>query len=98
MLRPESFKQIPHYPVTIFLAVASLVVTGMWWAGKSIDGFVMDVNVWDHWELWRAFTSIFPHVDILHLVFNVYWLWVFGPVVERAFGHIRFLGIALLLA
>jgi membrane associated rhomboid family serine protease len=98
MLKPASLKEIPHCPVTTGLAAAAIVVTGMSWADKDISRFVMDVNVWQHWELWRAFTSIFPHVDILHIVFNVYWLWVFGTVVEHVFGHVRFLGIALLLA
>jgi hypothetical protein len=30
-----------------------------------------------------------PHVDLLHLIFNVYWLWVFGTAVEAEFGRLR---------
>ena len=40
-------------------------------------------------ELWRLFTSVFLHIDILHLVFNVYWLWLFGTLVEQTFGHAK---------
>ena len=98
MLKPTSFKELPRYPVTAFLAGTALGVTTLWWMGKDIDGCFMDGRVWDRWELWRAFTSIFPHVDIFHLAFNIYWLWVFGPIVERAFGRVHFAAIALLLS
>jgi len=33
--------------------------------------------------------NIFPHLDILHLVFNVWWLWIFGTKVESALGHAK---------
>lgn len=46
-------------------------------------------------ELWRLITSAFLHVDVFHLVFNLYWLWDFGRPVEQHFGHAR---AALLLA
>ena len=26
------------------------------------------------WELWRALTSTLPHVNVFHLVFDLYWL------------------------
>lgn len=38
-------------------------------------------------QLWRLFTGIFPHLDIIHLAFNLYWLWVFGTVIEKIYGH-----------
>ena len=98
MLKPTSLKELPRYPVTALLAGTALGVTTLWWTGQNIDGCFMDGRVWSQWELWRAFTSIFPHVDIFHLAFNIYWLWVFGPIVERAFGHVRFAAMALLLS
>ena len=47
-------------------------------------------------ELWRLVTSIFPHVDALHLIFNVYWLWVFGRLIEETYGHLKTAGLILL--
>jgi membrane associated rhomboid family serine protease len=69
----------------------------MWWAGSEMEGFLMDCQVWERWQLWRGLTSTLLHVDLLHLAFNLYWHWVFGTLVEKVFGHLRFAGIALLL-
>jgi membrane associated rhomboid family serine protease len=44
---------------------------------------------------WRMVTAIFLHGGILHLLFNAYALWIFGPVVERELGRGRFLAIFL---
>ncbi|HEY2364633.1 MAG TPA: rhomboid family intramembrane serine protease [Candidatus Angelobacter sp.] len=49
-------------------------------------------------ELWRLVTSIFPHVDVLHLIFNLYWLWVFGTLVEQVYGHFKTAALILLFA
>ncbi len=98
MLKPPSLRSIPRYPVTAAVAIFAIVVTGLWWSGESIEAFFMDVRVWERWELWRAFTSTLPHANFIHLAFNLYWLWVFGAVLENVYGHLRFAGIVLLLA
>ena len=36
-------------------------------------------------------TSVFVHLAVWHLVFNVYWLWVLGNRVEKTIGSLRFL-------
>jgi GlpG protein len=43
-------------------------------------------------------TSALPHLDIIHLVFNLYWLWVFGTLVEGILGWWRTAGLLLLFA
>ncbi len=37
-------------------------------------------------------TYMFLHGDIVHLLGNMLFLWVFGDNVEDALGHFRFLG------
>ncbi len=37
------------------------------------------------------FTSMFMHADLLHLLGNMLYLWIFGDNVEDAFGHIKYL-------
>ena len=40
--------------------------------------------------------SLFMHGDILHLAFNMLFLWVFGDNVEDRMGHLRYLTFYLL--
>ena len=42
-------------------------------------------------EVWRLATPIFLHGGVLHIGFNVYALWLLGPVLERSFGRARFM-------
>ena len=48
-------------------------------------------------DYWRLLTSAFLHGSMLHLLFNMYALYLFGPFVERALGTARFV-IAYLTA
>ena len=39
---------------------------------------------------WTAFTYMFLHAGLLHLAFNLYALWVFGPRLEHVWGSRSF--------
>ena len=45
---------------------------------------------------WQLVTSMFTHVEIWHIAFNVMALWVFGPQVESLVGRARFLALYFL--
>ena len=51
-------------------------------------------------EPWRMLTSAFVHSQgfVLHIVLNMYMLWIFGQVLEPVLGRIRFLAVYLLSA
>ena len=42
-------------------------------------------------HFYRVFTAMFTHADILHILFNMYFLYLFGRAVERSMGHWRYL-------
>ena len=54
------------------------------------------VVVWDEW--WRLLTSAFQHFGPVHLLLNMYMLWILGMGVERSIGHLRFLALYLVSA
>lgn len=56
-------------------------------AGEVADG-----------EWWRIFTSAFVHLGLIHLGFNMYVLYLYGPIVERLYGHLEYAVIYLLCA
>jgi membrane associated rhomboid family serine protease len=47
-------------------------------------------------EPWRMITSIFVHLSILHLLFNMYSVYIFGPLLESMLGRLRFAALFLL--
>jgi membrane associated rhomboid family serine protease len=44
-------------------------------------------------DWWRLLTSAFLHASLLHIAFNMYFLWFVGSAVEQAIGRGRFLMI-----
>lgn len=47
------------------------------------------------WQLWRYVTYQFIHHDIMHIIFNMYALWLFGRMIESRLGAARFLTLYL---
>ena len=48
--------------------------------------------------LWALVTSTFAHAELWHLAFNLYWLWIFGSILERFLGRVRWVALYLILA
>ncbi len=49
-------------------------------------------------EWWRLITSAFLHANLIHLFFNMVFLWWFGRPLENLIGPARFIGIYLVSA
>lgn len=42
-------------------------------------------------DWWRLLTSAFVHMDVSHIIFNAYGLYVLGPLIEKFYGQYRWL-------
>ena len=49
-------------------------------------------------DWWRLLTSAFRHASLIHLDFNMLFLWWIGGPMEAAIGHARFLALYLVSA
>lgn len=59
-------------------------------------GILQGTAVSQYQEFWRLFTSLFLHGDIFHLLFNAYFLYICGELVESIYGKKQFLFIYLI--
>src|SRR6266704_3540287 len=94
------------YIFTIIFLVANLFVFMLMWQSSGMSnsalwpGFPESVlvaygaktNYWIHNEhqYWRFVTPIFIHVNLPHILINMYSLWVIGPWVEKLYGSATF--------
>lgn len=90
-------------PVATFtlISITTLFSAGLWAMGlRAINGEESIYDgvrfVWNAREWWRVFTYQFAHADILHLLGNIIFLWVFGPALEEKLGHAGFTILYLL--
>jgi membrane associated rhomboid family serine protease len=49
-------------------------------------------------DWWTLLSSAFVHLGILHIAFNMYALWLFGPIIEQLYGHLEYLVLYVLCA
>lgn len=109
----------PYLFTIVFLVLNFFVYLLMWqasgmstlvlWAGFPegvLYAFGAKTNYFIKYEhqWWRLITPVFIHVNLPHLLINMYSLWVIGPWVEKLYGSARFVvlwvatGIAGVLA
>jgi rhomboid protease GluP len=44
-----------------------------------------------HHQWWRFITPVFVHINLPHLLVNMYSLWIVGPYVEKLYGSAKFI-------
>lgn len=65
-----------------------------------LTGDLSFVGVLGGSQPWRFVTSAFVHspTSFLHIFFNMYILYAFGPAFEQVLGHVKFLAVYLICA
>jgi len=98
--------------VTLFLIVASVLISLVTDLGDS--GVVSDLLISAHQpqrisiqsdlseiaggQIWRLVTPIFVHFTLMHLLFNMMWLYDLGSLVENRLRAVRFTLLVLVIA
>ncbi|WP_088189086.1 rhomboid family intramembrane serine protease [Desulfosporosinus sp. FKA] len=101
-VEPQSPKLSTPYFTYVLLGINVIVFLLMTLAGGSTNPDVLitfgaKVNsLIQAGQVWRLLTSMFIHIGILHLAFNLYALWALGPVTEQSYGHGKYFAIYML--
>ena len=69
------------------LAIAPIAIEGQQLYASTL-GYALSQA-----EIWRLFSPAFLHFSLMHLVFNLLWLWYFGRQVEALQGRWRLLSL-----
>ncbi len=87
----------PTLAVGVFIALNLVMFLAEMKLGGSTSPFTLHrLGALEPWavryghQYWRMLTALFLHFGPLHLLFNLYALFVIGPGLERAIGSIRF--------
>jgi membrane associated rhomboid family serine protease len=90
----------------LIIGLCALVYVLQWLVpGRVVEDSLAFASVYatpqfGYFEPWRMLTSAFVHSQgfVLHIVLNMYMLWIFGQALEPFLGRIRFLALYLLSA
>jgi membrane associated rhomboid family serine protease len=84
----NTYKEYKPWLTIAFIAICVIVFTGIN-SERSINNWVShrkwgSLSTYDIYDghLWGLLTCNFFHLDFLHLLFNLYWLWIFGKKIE----------------
>ena len=78
----------------LFLLVLTVNIIISWKGfkdGDFFDRYAFDLNAVKRGQHWRMWTSGWLHVDSQHLIFNMFTLYFFAPIVIQTLGSIAFL-------
>jgi membrane associated rhomboid family serine protease len=79
-------------PVLLILIMANIAVS---WKGFNdrlfFDKYKFQIGAINRGEKIRMFSSAFLHVDYIHLLLNMYVLYIFAPVIIIKLGVLKFL-------
>lgn len=89
--------RVGSFPVTGAVAFAAAGVTLAYWSGFDVGFAFLDARGLFA-EPWRLFTCVLLHGSLLHLAFNLLWLWILGSFLEERLKSAAMLGCVLVFA
>lgn len=110
--RQPTYVRMPSLPptatyiligLTVFVYILQMLGSALWGDSNYGIDFVTLYGARiseaiDAGQLWRLITPVFLHGSLSHIFFNMYALFSIGSLLERHFGHGRFLLLYFLAA
>lgn len=93
------------YKFTLILLAANIFIFILMWQTSGLSfsmltplpnevlipfGAKLNYYIHSRGEWWRFITPMFIHINLLHLLVNMYSLWIVGPYVEKLYGSAKF--------
>jgi rhomboid protease GluP len=94
------------YKFTVILLVANLFVFLLMWESSGMSsqalwpgfsepvlatyGAKLNYLISQYHQWWRFVTPMFIHINLPHVMINMYSLWMVGPYVEKLYGSAKF--------
>jgi membrane associated rhomboid family serine protease len=82
--------------IAVTVAVFAYTLFGGRGGVQLEDLLALDKTALAHGELWRLVTPLLVHANLLHIFFNMYALWIAGPIVEAIYGSARLAAMYLI--
>jgi len=64
--------------------------------GLGLDSFALYFPETEHFQPYQIITHMFMHGGLMHILFNMFALWMFGSAVESIWGPKKFLAFYLI--
>ena len=94
--RPSDVAQpfVTYGTIAVTAIISMLALTG---STELESWLLLDKGaIYNGGEYWRLLTVALVHGSIIHLLFNMYALWIIGPIVEAMYGPWRFFAMYLI--
>ena len=96
-MQAGSTSRLPQLTIALIaLSLIMAVLTRLGSEREMLLPFLVNWHELSEGQVWRLITPIFIHFGLLHLVFNMMWLWELGRVIEWRFGWTQLLSLILL--
>ncbi len=82
--------------LAVTIAIGLFQIVGGSQANDVTNLLMLDKAAVARGEWWRLLTVVLVHAGLLHLAFNMYALYLVGPMVERIYGRAQYLLIYVL--